>query len=119
MARKTKVVVVCDRHRGEVEATTAVELTIDGTRTKLDLCAEHAGELRRTLRPWLRAGGGSSTASKPSARRAPGSSKRSGNRPRRNTDGPAIRAWARENGYDIPERGRIPAAVREAYHAAS
>lgn len=28
-----------------------------------------------------------------------------------------IRAWARENGIDIAERGRIPASVREAYEA--
>ncbi|MGW2918189.1 Lsr2 family DNA-binding protein [Streptomyces angustmyceticus] len=29
-----------------------------------------------------------------------------------------IREWARRNGYDTPERGRIPAAVRKAYDAA-
>ena len=29
-----------------------------------------------------------------------------------------IRAWARENGYDVPERGRVSADVREAYAAA-
>lgn len=29
-----------------------------------------------------------------------------------------IREWAWRNGYDVPERGRIPAAVRKAYDAA-
>ncbi|MFG2894958.1 histone-like nucleoid-structuring protein Lsr2 [Streptomyces sp. NPDC048248] len=29
-----------------------------------------------------------------------------------------VRQWARENGYDVPERGRIPADVRKAYDAA-
>lgn len=29
-----------------------------------------------------------------------------------------IRKWAQENGYEVSERGRIPAAVREAYAAA-
>ena len=29
-----------------------------------------------------------------------------------------IRAWARENGWDVPERGRVSADVREAYAAA-
>lgn len=29
-----------------------------------------------------------------------------------------IRAWARDQGLEVPERGRIPAAVREAYAAA-
>jgi hypothetical protein len=115
MARKTKVVVVCDRHRGEVEATTTVEIAIDGTRRQLDLCAEHAGELRRTLRPWLRSSSGSTRGGAASGRGRKRTAAAS--RPRRSTDGPAIRAWAREQGYDIPERGRIPAAVREAYYA--
>jgi len=26
-----------------------------------------------------------------------------------------IRDWARENGYDVPERGRVSADVRDAY----
>lgn len=38
----------------------------------------------------------------------------SGQRP----DNVAIRIWARENGHEISERGRIPAAVVEAYEAA-
>ena len=28
-----------------------------------------------------------------------------------------IRAWAKSNGYDVPDRGRIPADVREAFNA--
>ena len=30
-----------------------------------------------------------------------------------------LRAWARENGWDVPERGRVSAEVREAYSAAN
>ena len=29
-----------------------------------------------------------------------------------------VRAWARENGWEVPERGRVAAEVREAYAAA-
>ena len=29
-----------------------------------------------------------------------------------------IRAWARENGFEVPDRGRVAAEVREAYAAA-
>jgi nucleoid-associated protein Lsr2 len=32
-------------------------------------------------------------------------------------DGKSIRAWARETGLQIPERGRIPAEVRKQYQA--
>ena len=121
MARKTKVVVVCDRHRGEAEATATIEITINGERKRLDLCAEHLAELRRAMRPWLRSsGGGTNTGS--SRASSGGGARRSGSgsgKPRRNTDGPAIRAWAKKNGYQLPERGRIPAEVRQAYTAAS
>lgn len=30
-------------------------------------------------------------------------------------DGPAIRAWGRRNGYQVPERGRLSSALVEAY----
>jgi hypothetical protein len=33
-------------------------------------------------------------------------------------DNSAVRAWARENGYSISDRGRVPAEVIEAYSAA-
>ncbi|MCZ4097295.1 MULTISPECIES: histone-like nucleoid-structuring protein Lsr2 [unclassified Streptomyces] len=35
-----------------------------------------------------------------------------------NSDTAAIRVWAKENGYDVNDRGRVPATVREAYEAA-
>lgn len=114
MARKTKVVVVCDRHRGEVEAVGTMEIVIDGERRKLDLCAEHLAELRRTMRPWFRSS--SSTArTGPAGKR---SSKTPAKRRGRNTDAAEVRAWAAKNGWDLPGRGRIPTAVREAFTAA-
>ncbi|MBX9247046.1 Lsr2 family protein, partial [Actinotalea ferrariae] len=35
----------------------------------------------------------------------------------RASDAAAVRQWAREHGYTIPDRGRIPAEVRAAYEA--
>jgi hypothetical protein len=38
------------------------------------------------------------------------------------TSGPSakeIREWARSNGLDVPERGRIPEGVREAFESAN
>ena len=29
-----------------------------------------------------------------------------------------IRAWARDNGFNVPDRGRVSSEVREAYAAA-
>lgn len=34
-------------------------------------------------------------------------------------DTKAIRDWARTNGYDVSDRGRIPSDVMEAYAAAN
>ncbi|MFE6746033.1 Lsr2 family protein [Kitasatospora purpeofusca] len=39
-------------------------------------------------------------------------------RPTRPADSTAIRAWARENGREVSDRGRIPATVREEYQHA-
>lgn len=36
-------------------------------------------------------------------------------------DGPApddVRVWARENGYEVADRGRVPQSIREAYEKA-
>lgn len=33
-------------------------------------------------------------------------------------DTSAVRAWAREHGFDVADRGRLPAEVRQAYDAA-
>ena len=30
-----------------------------------------------------------------------------------------IRAWAKENGYEVNDRGRVPANIREAYEKAN
>jgi hypothetical protein len=37
----------------------------------------------------------------------------------RSVDTNTIREWARANGYEVPERGRIPAAVRDAWQRAT
>lgn len=34
-------------------------------------------------------------------------------------DTAAIRQWAKENGYEVNDRGRIPATIREAYAKAN
>lgn len=119
MARKTKVVVICDRHRGaDVGAVASVELVVDGDRHKLDLCAEHLAEFRKVARSWT----GSSKA--PARRR--GAAAKPAGRPRsraassaRRSEAAAIREWATANGHELSPRGRIPSSVREAYAAAS
>jgi len=57
----------------------------------------------------------SSTA--PPTRPGPGGTRSNPSTPNRN-DTATIRAWARRTGHPVSTRGRIPAAVRDAYNAA-
>lgn len=114
MARKSKVILVCDKHRGaDVEAVGTLEIVIDGERRRLDLCAEHLSEARRLVRPWLRAAANSTNGTGGSG---PGRSTSRSSASARRTSA-ALRAWAVANGYELPTRGRIPRAVHEAYEA--
>ena len=98
MARKTKVVLICDKHRGEVEAEGSVEVEIDGKRRRLDLCAEHMAECaRRCVRGCAKPRGVDRHASKRKTSKA--TAKR---RPRRSPDAAEVRAWAIKKGYDLP-----------------
>jgi hypothetical protein len=105
----------------EVGSGETVLFSIDGAAYEIDLTNENAATLRDVLAPYVSAG-------RPvSARSASSSSSRSGSRGgnsgggQRRTgqrDYAPIRAWAAKNGYEVSERGRIPASVLEAYDAA-
>lgn len=86
-----------------------VLFALDGKSYEVDLTADNAAKLRDVLAPYIsagrRAGGASSSAAK---------SRRRGGQ----TDYGPVREWAKANGYTVSERGRVPAAVLEAYEAA-
>ena len=69
--------------------------------------------LRDALAPYV---GHARPVSGGSRRRSPGSSTKSA--AGGGTAASEIRAWARDNGFDVPERGRVSAEVRDAYAAA-
>lgn len=83
-----------------------VNFGIDGKTYDIDLSTKNADKLRKALEPYISAG----------RRSGGGSSRRASSKS--DYDAKAVRAWAKENGYDLPDRGRIPANVREAYAAA-
>lgn len=88
------------------EAAETVSFSLDGISYEIDLSAKNAGKLRDTFAVYVG-----------SARRV-GGRRRKGSAKGRSTSSADIRAWARANGWDIPDRGRIAAEVREAYAAA-
>lgn len=103
MARKTHVLLVDDIDGSD--ATSTVTFGLDGVDYEIDLNDENTDELRSGLEKWTAL-----------ARRTGGRARRGTGR---SNDAKKIRQWAAENGYEVSERGHIPANVREAYAAAN
>jgi hypothetical protein len=108
MAQRVSVY-LADDITGE-EADETVEFELDGTRYQIDLTAKNSQELRETLKPYIDKG----RKVAGTARRAPRS--RTASDEARNKE---IRAWAREQGLAVNERGRIPAEIAARYEAAN
>jgi hypothetical protein len=106
MAQKINVVLVDDLDGSEASET--VSFGLDGAQYDIDLSKKNADALRKALAPYV-AGG---RRSRPKGRGRAGSSRSSGPSPSE------IRAWARENGWSVPDRGRVASEVRAAYDAA-
>lgn len=94
----------------EIGEGETVRFSLNGTAYEIDLGTENAQSLRAALEPFIAAGRRSVSASAP---RSAGRKRTAGN-----PEVAAIRAWAVENGHAVSERGRIPAAVVDAYRAA-
>lgn len=94
-----------DLQGGKADVT--ITFALDGSSYEIDLSSENAERLREALRPFV-------AAARPVA---PGKAARRSSA-RSDTSPAAIREWAREAGYEVNERGRIPAAIVAAYRAA-
>ena len=108
MAQKTQIILVDDIDGSE--ATQTVTFALDGVNYEIDLNDDHAAALRETVEEWT------VKARRVSGRRI---RRRAGAAPRTASDTQKVREWARANGYEVSDRGRIPASVREAYDAAN
>jgi hypothetical protein len=109
MAQKIQTLFIDDIDGGEAEGT--VRFALDGTEFEIDLNTKHSDELRSALSKYI-----------PHARKVSGATRRSSGRSARKSgsaDTTAIRAWARDQGIDIKERGRVPASVVDQYQAAT
>ncbi len=108
MAQKVHVVLIDDIDQTDAEET--VSFALDGKDYTIDLNAKNASALRDAMAPYL-------AHARPVSRRG----RRAGGGGAKAANGASaaeIRAWARDNGFDVPERGRVSAEVREAYAAA-
>ena len=113
MAQKVQVLLLDDLSGGEADET--VTFALDGKTYEIDLNSENANKLRSALEPYVkagrRAGGGRSGRGRGRGAASSGGSGSS-------QDTAKIRAWAKENGYEVNDRGRVPANIREAYEKA-
>ena len=83
-----------------------VTFSLDGRSYEIDLTAKNAG-LRNALRPYIEAG------------RPIKISRRRPTRTRAAADTRTVKEWARANGHQVRDRGRIPKAVIDAFDAAN
>jgi hypothetical protein len=104
MAQKVHIVLIDDIDQSDAEET--VTFGLDGKEFAIDLNKKNARSLRDALAPYV-------AHARPVSRGRRSPSKAAGG-----AAPSEIRAWARENGFDVPERGRVAAEVREAYAAA-
>lgn len=104
---KTFAVVMTDDLDGSPAAGT-VMFGIDGVTYEIDLSERNRARLDRELAPYVSAGRRVSRG-----RRRASSGRQIGPR----ADRAAVRAWAKENGLQISERGRISAEVISKYEA--
>ena len=109
MAQRT-IVHLVDDVTGE-DADETVAFALDGQPYEIDLSSDNAARLRDSLAEFV------ASARKPTGGSSGARPARRGSARRANDTGD-VRSWARENGFSISERGRIPSNVLDAYQAA-
>lgn len=105
MAQRTLVLLEDDLGGGKADET--LSFALDGKSYEIDLTAKNAAALRKTFAPYVAAARKvSGRSASPARGRAAAAS---------GPDAAIMRAWAIENGYEVNARGRVSAAIREAY----
>lgn len=110
MAQQVHTLFIDDIDGGAAEGT--VRFALDGTEYEIDLSAEHTAELHNALTNYIT-----------HARKVGGAQRQRATRGRRGAassfDTAKVREWARQNGLEIKDRGRVPADVVEKYQASA
>lgn len=89
-----------------------ISFSIEGRSYEIDLSNRNADKFYNALAPYVDVARSVSTSSGAARRGRPARSKS-------DLDLGAVREWARANGHTVNDRGRVPAAVIDAYRAAS
>ncbi|WP_371480887.1 Lsr2 family protein [Kitasatospora sp. NBC_00315] len=115
MAQRVQVILEDDLDGGSADET--VTFALDGVAYEIDLKSTNAEKLRGLLAPYVEKGRKQS-GRLTSARRT--SSRGTAARPAAGApDTAKIRAWAKEQGLEVNDRGRVPSNIREQYESAA
>ena len=106
MAQRIQTLFIDDLDGSEAAGT--VRFGLDGTEYEIDLSTAHSEQFRNVLDQYIRHARRTGTT-----RRGP-RSRRQGTA----ADTAKVREWAKEQGIEIKDRGRVPATVVEKYQAA-
>jgi len=110
VAQKIQTLFIDDLDGTEAEGT--VRFGLDGAEYEIDLSAEHAKALRDALARYVSG-----------ARRASGAARRPARNGRRTSaaglNTTEVREWAKAQGIDVKDRGRVPAELVVKFKAAA
>lgn len=110
MAQQVQTIFIDDIDGGDADGT--VRFGLDGAEYEIDLSAAHSEELRNALGTYIEHGrkiaGTARRTSRGTGRRAAGGA-----------DTAKIREWAKEQGIDVKERGRIPGDIIDRYRTST
>lgn len=112
MAQKVSVQLIDDIDG--TEATQTVSFSLHNRAYEVDLNDAHAAELEDTLDKFIKAArrvGSGSTPRTTRARRSSGGGS--------NSDSAKVREWAKSQGIEVNERGRLPKSIVDQYEAAT
>jgi hypothetical protein len=105
MAQKIQTLFIDDIDGGVAEGT--VRFSLDGSEFEIDLSSTHSDQLRGVMANYVA-----------HARKVGGAARRAPRGRRSNVgamDTAKVRGWAKAEGYDIKDRGRVPADVMAKY----
>ncbi|MFI5998455.1 Lsr2 family protein [Streptomyces sp. NPDC051362] len=109
MAQKIVTIYTDDLTGAESEEVRTHTFSLDGVNYEIDLISDNYDKLFEALAPFIEKG------------RKTGRTSGAGRARKVQAGGPSseeVRAWARENHYQVSERGRVPGAIHEAYRKA-
>ena len=109
MATRTITILSDDIDGSDADET--VTFTFKGTTYEIDLSKKNLDKMVKALQPYT-------TAARTTGGRRSGTG-RTTRRGAYKDQLTKIRQWARANGHQVSDRGRISTAVQEAYHAAN